>query len=198
MTASTSYSYCGEERRRGKDVCLGMQRVWSVTSICSICIVQFCTLHFYSCACCSFAFSGVVLVFGWCALHAFTLLLKIELPEVQRRGRRDPLNALCTFYLILRIMKLYFQAHAPRWGLGWVRVGIEESLCCAEDFLLHTWVCCTLPESAVLGATVKIMLTPICGNMAKYDPKYQNTKKMCFMANIHTMIDINLKCSVPP
>ena len=38
------YSYCGEERRRGKDVCLGMQRVFSVTCICSI--VQFCSLHF--------------------------------------------------------------------------------------------------------------------------------------------------------
>ena len=57
---------------------------------------------------------------------------------------------------------------AEAWG--GVIVGIEESLCCAEDFLLHTWVCCTLPESAVLGATVKIMLTPIWGNMAKYDP----------------------------
>ena len=62
---------------------------------------------------------------GWCALHAFTLLLKIELPEVLRRSRRDPLNALPTFYsiLFLCIMNLYFQAPAPRWGLGWGQVG---------------------------------------------------------------------------
>ena len=81
---------------------------------------------------CSFAFSGVVLVFCWCALHAFTLLLKIELPEVLRRCRRDPLNALPTFYsiLFLCIMNLYFQAPAPRWGFGWGQVGHwGESLC---------------------------------------------------------------------
>ena len=72
---------------------------------------------------------------------------------------------------------------AEAWG--GVIVGIEESLCCAEDFLLHTWVCCTLmPESAVLGATVKIMLTPICGNMAKYDPNDKISKKVCFMSSM--------------
>ena len=38
---------------------------------------------------CSFAFSGVVLVFCWCALHAFTLLLKIELPEAEMRSQRS-------------------------------------------------------------------------------------------------------------
>ena len=68
-------------------------------------------------------------------------------------------------------------------GWGGVRVGIQESLC-AEDFLLHTWVCCTLPESAVLGATVKIMLTPMSGNMAKYDPNDKILKKLCFMSSM--------------
>ena len=76
---------------------------------------------------CSFAFSGVVLVFCWCALHAFTLLLKIELPEVLRRGRRDPLNALPTFYSILCIMNLYFQAHAPLcWRLPSPHLGLLQ------------------------------------------------------------------------
>ena len=68
-------------------------------------------------------------------------------------------------------------------GWGGVSLGIEESLC-AEDFLLHTWLCCTVPESAVLGATVKIMLTPMCGNMAKYDPNDKISKKVCFMSSM--------------
>ena len=56
---------------------------------------------------------------------------------------------------------------------------------CAEDFLLHTWVCCNVPESAVPeSATVKIMLTPMSGNMAKYDPNDKILKKLCFMSSM--------------
>ena len=60
---------------------------------------------------------------GWCALHAFTLLLKIELPEVLRRSRRDPLNALPTFYSILLYHESVFSSTCTSlrfWvGSGW-------------------------------------------------------------------------------
>ena len=153
-----------------------MQRVWSVTCICSICIVQFCSLHFAFLA----GGLGLLLMCLACIHSVAEDWASWSAKTMSQRSFECPSYILQ--YPFVSWICIFKHLHLAE---GWVggRLGIEESPC-AQDFLLHTWVCCTLPESAVLGATVKIMLTLMCGNMAKYDPNDKISKKVCFMSSM--------------